>query len=466
VTAEVVVLGAGPAGANAAIAAAGTGAAVVLIDEGRAAGGQVWRAKGPAILAAPSTPESAAGDALRARLAASGIDVLAGARAWHIERTGDVWTLHVEQDDSWRSVAGRALVIAAGAREEVTPVPGWTLPGVIGLAGATALMKEHLAVPPGPVVVAGAGPLVFFAASEIRRLGGELALVATANRRADWLAAAPDLAATPALALRGAGWIAGLRAAGVPVLWGHAVAGVDGVDGVEGVRLVPPGGGPGRRVAARSLCYGGRLVPNAEAAALAGLPLRYDATAGGWAPKVGEDGATTQPGLFVCGDGAGVRGAVAAVTGGTLAGLAAAAHAGRAGAADLRDLRVRHARAVRFGARMAELASAATVDTALTTSATILCRCEGVTAAAALAEAADGAGGLLSLKSGTRLGMGPCGGRFCLGAAARLIEAARGLPPGSLRPPTPRPPLRPVPISALAASFAYEDLPMPKPAPL
>ena len=247
---------------------------------------------------------------------------------------------------------------------------------------------------------------------------------------------------------------------------GHAVAEVEGVAGVESARLVSGGGGPGRRVAARSLCYGGRLVPGAEAAALAGVPLRFDPVAGGWAPEAGEDGATAQPGLFVCGDGAGVRGAAAAETGGSLAGLAAAAFAGKAGAGDLRDLRVRHARAVRFGARMARLAAATAGESSLTTPDTILCRCEGITAAAVLAEAGDGAGGLLALKSGTRLGMGPCGGRYCLGPAARIVEAARGLPPGSLRPPTPRPPLRPVPISALAASFAYEDLPMPRPAPL
>jgi thioredoxin reductase len=465
-TADVVVLGAGPAGANAALAAAGAGASVVLVDEGRAAGGQVWRPKGPQVLSAPRTAEGDAGDALRGRLAQSSVERLADARVWHIERTGDLWTLHSDRGGAWRRVTGRALVIAAGAREEVTPVPGWTLPGVIGLAGATALMKEHLVVPPGPVVVAGAGPLVFFAAAEIRRLGGAVALVATANRRRDWVAAAADLVGQPGLALRGASWIAGLRAAGVPVLWGHAVAAVEGADEVEAVRVVTlDGRGTERRIAARSLCLGGRLVPNAEAAALAGVPLRFDPLGGAWVPAAGEDGGTDRPGLFVCGDGAGVRGAAAAGTGGALAGLAAARHAGFVGARDLPALRARHARAARFGARMAALAAASPAEVALTTPGTIVCRCEGVTAGALLAEAGDGAGELLALKSGTRIGMGPCGGRFCLGPAARLVEAARGLPPGSLRPPTPRPPLRPVAVSVLAASFAYEDLPMPKPSP-
>jgi len=33
-------------------------------------------------------------------------------------------------------------------------------------------------------------------------------------------------------------------------------------------------------------------------------------------------------------------------------------------------------------------------------------------------------------------------------------------------PPTARPPLRPTPVAALAGDFEYDDLPIPKPAPL
>jgi NADPH-dependent 2,4-dienoyl-CoA reductase/sulfur reductase-like enzyme len=46
---DLLVIGAGPAGGNAALEAASAGLTVALIDEGTAAGGQVWRAPRTAI---------------------------------------------------------------------------------------------------------------------------------------------------------------------------------------------------------------------------------------------------------------------------------------------------------------------------------------------------------------------------------------------------------------------------------
>src|SRR5690606_14103648 len=62
---DIAVIGAGPAGANAALAAARRGFSVTLLDEQPKPGGQVWRAKSAAILDAPATPETLAGDRLR-----------------------------------------------------------------------------------------------------------------------------------------------------------------------------------------------------------------------------------------------------------------------------------------------------------------------------------------------------------------------------------------------------------------
>ena len=44
---------------------------------------------------------------------------------------------------------------------------------------------------------------------------------------------------------------------------------------------------------------------------------------------------------------------------------------------------------------------------------TIVCRCESITRAEVVAEIEAGAASHNALKSGTRLGMGPCGGKFC-----------------------------------------------------
>ncbi len=97
---------------------------------------------------------------------------------------------------------------------------------------------------------------------------------------------------------------------------------------------------------------------------------------------------------------------------------------------------------------------------------TVVCRCESITRTEVVAEIQAGAASQNAIKSGTRLGMGPCGGKFCGEAAAMLNCAVTGRPRVDLGLPTARPPLRPVPIDALTGDFDYDSLPIPAPAPL
>ena len=127
---DILVVGAGPAGANAALAAARHGKHVVLLDEQEKPGGQIWRAKDSSILSAPQTPESSAGDALREQLTKAQIDHRGSTRIWQIERQSEGWDVHVLRDGEVERLTTKALVLATGAHEFVQPIPGWTKPGV------------------------------------------------------------------------------------------------------------------------------------------------------------------------------------------------------------------------------------------------------------------------------------------------------------------------------------------------
>jgi bacterioferritin-associated ferredoxin len=82
--------------------------------------------------------------------------------------------------------------------------------------------------------------------------------------------------------------------------------------------------------------------------------------------------------------------------------------------------------------------------------ACVVCRCEEVTAEAILQVVREGARTLDEVKRVTRAGMGICQGRTCQRQVAGLIVHATGLDAGSLRPPSVRPPVRPVPLNVLA----------------
>lgn len=473
---DVLVVGAGPAGAGAAVEAAAGGLDVLLVDEQPDAGGQVWRAKSAAVLSAPETPETRAGDALRRAVADARLARRFRTRVWQIERGGgDAWRVALVGPGGPEIVGARTLVLAGGAQERIVPFPGWTLPGVIGLAGSTALMKRDLLLPGDGAVIAGSGPLLFFVAAETLRLGGRPAAVVSLNDRGDWLRTLPALLSRPAMLARGMGWLARLAAAGVPVHWGHGVAGAYGSGRVEGVEIVPVDGrwaprqdARRRRLSCDGLCIGHGLLPSVEAARLAGAALRFEPALGGWTPDADVWGAAGVPNLWVCGDGAGIRGAAAATLQGRAAGMAVRAALGVPGpsAAQRSSVQSRLAAAHRFGLAMGRLMAAREGLLDMIAPDTALCRCEAVTRADFEAELRAGAQSPNAMKSGTRLGMGPCGGRFCAEAAAMLMARETGRSRAEIGLATARPPLRPVPLAALAGEIDYGSLPIPGPAPL
>ncbi|MBS0562487.1 MAG: (2Fe-2S)-binding protein, partial [Proteobacteria bacterium] len=287
----------------------------------------------------------------------------------------------------------------------------------------------------------------------------------------------PALLARPDLLARGAGWLTRLRRAGVPVLSGHAVAAIAGTDAVEGARVVrlgpggaPLPGAPVRNIACDTVCYGFGLLPSTEATRLLGAAHDFVPSLGGWTPRLDADGRSSVPLLYAAGDGAGVLGADAAPLRGRLAALAALRDLDRIDPAEFdrtaAPLRRTIARAGGFGRAMTALSLPPPGLAALIEPGTPVCRCEGITRAALDAAIAAGAVAMNDLKAATRCGMGPCGGRVCGEPAALLLAAATGRPRAAIAEATARPPLRPMPIAALAGACDYDDLPIPAPAPL
>jgi thioredoxin reductase len=461
-THDLIVLGAGPAGMAAATEAARHGMSVALLDEQAAPGGQVYRASP---FAMPPSPDQARGDALRAALAASGALHLTLRRAWFVEPG---FRVHAVGPDGPEVHEAAQLILATGAHERVIPAPGWTLPGVVGLAAATVMLKAEAILPGRRTVVAGAGPLLFAVAAGILKGGGEVAAVVDLARQGDWLAHLGALVSRPDLLARGMAWRARLLAARVPVLHGHAVVALHGTDELEAVEVAPvdpatwrPLDGARRRIAADACALGHGLVPDTAITRLLQARHVFRAEAGGWIAETDADGRTSLDGLYVAGDGGGIAGAAAAEERGRITALAAARDAGRPGAA---APRAALAKAERFGAAITALMRPRPGAYAAIPPETVVCRCEDITRAT-IEQALDaGARDVNQAKSWTRCGMGPCQGRMCGETLAELVALRRGgrEAAGML---TGRPPLRPVPCDLLIGAFDYDDLDLPAPAP-
>lgn len=464
---DVAVLGGGPAGMAAATEAARGGARVVLLEESPAPGGQVYRAP-PAGFEMKQDRDRQEGAALRTALATSGAEIRTGCRVWGLGggplvpagKSDAPFSLSaLGADGAPFTVQARALILCCGTHERIIPFPGWTLPGVIGLAAATILLKAQGMLPGQRVVVAGAGPLLYAVAAKILAGGGSVAAVVDAATSGEWLRALPALTARPDLLVQGAVWRAKLLAARVPVLAGAQVKAAEGDKVLSSVRV-------GDRVfQADALCIGHGLVPATEASRTYRARHAHRPEDGGWVPVLDAAQRTSVPFLYAAGDGAGVRGAAAAPAAGRLAARTALHDLGFSlERASKEDAALKRARST--GAAMARMMALRPAMVTAIPAETIICRCEGVTRAEIEHAAMAGASTINQLKHFTRCGMGPCQGRMCGEAAGALLAAARGVGVAEVGFATGRIPLRPVPMASILGDFDYADIPVPAPAPI
>lgn len=391
---DVAVIGGGPAGIAAACVAAEAGRRVVLLDENPEPGGQIWRRD-----IRHAAPPLAA--RWLARLSASGARVVSEASVVSARFDHGIsrFVIVAEHGTSPQVISAGRIVLATGARERFLPFPGWTLPGVLGIGGAQALLKGGMDVAHRRVLIAGSGPLLLPVAASMARAGAHVLGVCEQAPAYRVLRFTASLSVRPSLLAQAVRYrVAFARAPYRTGTW-IAEARRDG----EHIVAMLTDGARERPIHCDLLCVAFGLVPNTEVARQLGCATR------GGCIDVDEDQRTSLPNVFCAGEPAGIGGVELALAEGEVAGSIAAGVMPSGGARRARArLRVQAARMHRAFALRDELRALPAADT-------IVCRCEDVPFGAMRSAWAP-----RQAKLYTRAGMGPCQGRIC-GAALHYL---------------------------------------------
>ncbi|MFJ2240512.1 FAD-dependent oxidoreductase [Streptomyces sp. NPDC087859] len=450
------VIGAGPAGLAAAVAAASGGVRVTLIDSAADAGGQFYRrpaaglrARRPQALHHQWRTWERLRDSLRTHVEAGGVRHLTEHHVWFVEPRDAGFTVHAllgPEQEHPVAVRADAVLLATGGYEKVLPFPGWTLPGVVTAGGAQAMLKGTLAVSGRTAVVAGTGPLLLPVATGLAAAGVEVAALVESADPKDFVRRTRALAVQPGKVAEGARYGAQLFRHRVRTLVRHTVVEAHGVLRLEAVTVAALDAdgrvrsGTGRRIACDTLAVGHGMLPHTDLAQTLGCRLD------GMDVQVDDEQRTDVPGVWAAGETTGIGGSALSLAEGHIAGRSIAARL-RGIEPDAREWTAAARTRTRLRAFFAALDAVYVPPAHWTeqiTDDTVVCRCEEVTGGA-IREAVDelGAGDVRTVKLLTRAGMGWCQGRVCGPAVAGLARCALT--------PTRRPFAGPVPLGVLAA---------------
>jgi NADPH-dependent 2,4-dienoyl-CoA reductase/sulfur reductase-like enzyme len=428
---EVLVIGAGPAGVAAALEARSGGAHVLLIDENPVSAGLMGLdvphyyggRQGGAVQAKTRMMEQvfAANPALE-RAFEAGVEIELGVYCWGAWVPGyglaslpEPLAGLADDERSWM-VGFERLILATGARDVAFSFTGWDQPGVMGARALRALLDTYDAFAGRRLVILGSGDLALTTARRAIDRGLEVvALIEVEDR----IQGDPDRLVP-----------------GVAVRTGHApVCAEGGANGVERLTVRDLASGVDLILDCDTVIEAISLTPVIELLEVLGADLVMRADLGGWAPASPDGVSTSLPAVQVAGEVAG---------------------AGDSAPRDLLAYQQTWMRALM----------------AVTDASVVVCQCETVSREALLAVRQpdylgspsagmterdlgrlleDGPVSQDQIKRLTRACMGPCQARRCREQVALILACASNTPPAEVPLAGYRAPVRPLPLSVLAA---------------
>ena len=309
------VVGGGPAGLTASIAAASAGVDVLIVDEGLELGGQLVKQTHKffgheGFFASKRGVEIAS--ILRKRVEDLGVRYMVETTLVGFYEDGAV--AYNRREDKNYEIDFDYVLLATGASERFLVFKNNMLPGVYGAGAVQTLMNQFGVLPGEDFLIVGAGNIGLIVAYQIIQAGGNVrAIVEISGKVGGYQVHANKV-----------------RRMGVPILLRHTIVEAIGRSRVKGAvvakvdenfKVVP---GTERELAVDVICLSVGLQPSVELASQLGVKMEYIKELGGFVPWRDENMRTSKRNVFVAGDLAGIEEATSAMAEGYITGYTVA----------------------------------------------------------------------------------------------------------------------------------------------
>jgi len=311
---ELAVVGAGPAGLGGAIESAKMGVEVVVFDENKKPGGQLFKQ----IHKFFGSKEHMAG----IRGFKIGEKLLEEANQLKIPVFLDCAVIGINKDkviayvrdEKIQYLQAEKILIATGAMENVIQFPGWTLPGVMGAGAVQTMINIERVLPGKRILMVGSGNVGLIVSYQLMQAGADVVALVEAK---------PEIGGYGVHASK-------IRRARVPIYLQHTVVSAEGKNFVEAAIIAQVNNnfeiisGTEKELKVDLICLAVGLSPLIELYRLIDCEQVYVPELGGWIPLHNENMETAVKDIYVAGDISGVEEASSALDKGRIAGMAIA----------------------------------------------------------------------------------------------------------------------------------------------
>ena len=316
---EIAVVGGGPAGMCAALAAANQGAKVTLFDSAKILGGQLIK-QTHRFFGSEKENAGTRGIEICAMLEDEiknnkNIDLHLDATVISLYHRNEIG---IEEKKKYGLYGYDRIVLATGASEKMLVFANNDMPGVYGAGAVQTLMNVHGVVPGKRVVMIGSGNIGLIVSYQLMQAGVKVAAI---------VEAAPNIGGYRVHASK-------VRRMKVPILTSHTILKAIGDECVTAAQICEvderfqPVAGTEQTIDCDIICLSVGLSPLTELMWPVGCKMKFVPQLGGNVPLRDEHMETTVRGVYVAGDACGVEEATAAMIEGKIAGLSAAASIG------------------------------------------------------------------------------------------------------------------------------------------
>ena len=413
---DLLIIGGGIGGLSAALAASNCGVNTILIDDREKLGGQFC--KQPIIGEnATSDDQVILGKKLINKVINNGVKVFTNSSVFAIFENKEILAI---KDNELITFRPKKIIFSTGAYERGYPVKGWTLPGVMTTGAMQGLLKGYNVLAGKKILMCGNGPFILHVAKELKKGGAIIIAISEKSSKPnifDYKIMFQLLLNSFKLFLKGIRYLLFLKLNGIPIYYNHEISSIEQNANGLTATIMNTGGIDHKSFEVDCICLGYGFNSSNNMLRYLNCRHDYNSELNCLVTFRYDDFQTTVKDIYAIGDCVKISGAQVAELEGNISGYNVAESLGYKIVPEyLKEknlCKIKLQKLEKFQNNLWKLYKSNNYNLANLNKEIEICRCEGIKYSTLNNALENGFTSMSELKLKTRVGMGPCQGRYC-----------------------------------------------------